>query len=97
MADVESWTEVTAADGTVAGWMTPPDPDEPDVDYFAADRVPRAGRRAAALYEAAALFDSVFTPDEVREMWQASGLSGDELDSAANTAMVLWEIEQQRR
>lgn len=41
--------------------------------------------------------DEAFTADEVRAMWKASGLSGDELDSAANAAMVLWEVEQRRK
>ena len=66
MADLTGWTGVTSADGTVAGWMSLPDPDEPDVDYFEADRVPKAGRRAAALYEVAALAaDEAFSAGEV--------------------------------
>ena len=56
-----------------------------------------AGLRAAAIDPAAALFDSAFTTDEIAEMWQASGLSGDHLDAAANVASALWEIEQERR
>ncbi len=93
----DDMTPVTAPDGTVLGWMSAPDPDERDLDYFEADRVPKAGRRSAAIDQAAALLDSAFTADEVGEMWAASGLSGDDLDSAANVAFELWTIEQQRK
>lgn len=41
--------------------------------------------------------DEAFTADEVRDMWQASGLSQDELDAAANVALELWTIEQLRK
>jgi hypothetical protein len=41
--------------------------------------------------------DEAFTADEVREMWRRSGLSDDDLDSAANAAVVLWEVEQLRK
>ena len=96
--DMTGWTPVTDAGGKVLGWMSAPDPDEPDVDWFKADRLPRIRRRADAIDPAAALAaDEAFTTDEVREMWQASGLSQDELDSAANVAFELWKIEQQRK
>ena len=53
--------------------------------------------RADAIDQAAALFDSAFTTDEIGEMWQASGLSQDDLDAAGNVALELWQIEQQQR
>jgi len=53
--------------------------------------------RADRIDPAAALLDSAFTADEVAEMWQASGLSDDDLDAAAHVAVVLTEIEQERR
>jgi hypothetical protein len=53
--------------------------------------------RAEAIDAAAALFDSAFTADEVKDMWQASGLSHDDLDAAANVALELWKLEQQQR
>jgi hypothetical protein len=54
--------------------------------------------RADRLVPAADLTaDEAFTAGEVQEMWQRSGLSDDELDSAANAAMVLWTVEQLRQ
>ncbi len=98
MADMTGWAPVTDAAGKVLGWMAPAGPDEPDVDWFEADRVPRAGRRAAALYELAALAgDEAFSAGEVADMGRRAGLSDDGLDAAANAALVLWEIEQQRK
>jgi hypothetical protein len=88
MAEGE-WTPVHG------GWMQAPDPDEPDVDYFEADRVPRVRRRAAVLDQAAALAaDEAFTAGEVNDMWQRSGLTGDELDAAAHVALTLAEAER---
>jgi hypothetical protein len=53
--------------------------------------------RAAAIDPAAELAaDQAFTAEEVREMWRRSGLSDDDLDSAANAALVLWQVEQRR-
>ena len=46
---------------------------------------------------AAVTADEAFSADEVREMWQASGLSEDDLDAAANVAFELWTIEQHRQ
>jgi hypothetical protein len=46
---------------------------------------------------AAVTADEAFTADEVRDMWQASGLSHDELDAAANVAFELWTVEQLRK
>jgi hypothetical protein len=54
----------------------------------------RAGRIDPA---AAVTADEAFTPDEVRDMWRASGLDQDELDAAANVAFELWTIEELRR
>jgi hypothetical protein len=53
-----------------------------------------ARARAGAIDAAAALFDSAFTADEVKDMWRASGLSDDELDAAANVAWELRKIER---
>jgi hypothetical protein len=53
-----------------------------------------AGHRADAIDQAAAVFDSAFTTDEIQDMWRASGLSGDDLDAAAGVALELWKIEQ---
>ena len=43
------------------------------------------------------LANGAFTADEISEMWVASGLSGDHLDSAANVGVTLLEIEETRR
>jgi thioredoxin-like negative regulator of GroEL len=61
---------------------------------IARHRAEVAGLRADAIDQAAALFDEAFTTDEIRDMWRASGLSGDDLDSASNVALVLWQVEQ---
>jgi DNA-binding transcriptional regulator YiaG len=54
--------------------------------------------RADRIDPAAALTaDEAFSADEVRDMWQASGLSQDDLDAAANVAMELWTVEQLRK
>jgi hypothetical protein len=89
------WTPVTAADGAVLGWMQAVEPDDAEPDYFEEDRLALVRRRADAIDPVAALFDSAFTEDEIREMWAASGLSQDDLDSAGNVALILWRIEQQ--
>jgi hypothetical protein len=57
----------------------------------------RAGLIGQAADVAAGGFDETFSADEVSDMWRASGLSGDDLDSAANAALVLSEIEQRRQ
>jgi len=62
-----------------------------------AARTGSVAARADRIDPAAALLDSAFTADEVAEMWQASGLSDDDLDAAAHVAVVLTEIEQERR
>ena len=52
-----------------------------------AARKAKVAARAAMIDPAAGLFtDDAFTPDEVRDMWRRSGLSDDDLDSAANAA-----------
>jgi hypothetical protein len=54
--------------------------------------------RAGLLDQAAALpADEAFSIEEVREMWQRSGLSDDDLDAAANVAFALWTVEQLRK
>jgi hypothetical protein len=77
-----------------------------DGEVQAVDLGPMMRRHRAAHVEARAgrldqatdvLANGAFTADEVSEMWQASGLSGDDLDAAANVAMVLVEIEEERR
>ena len=51
--------------------------------------------RAGLIDQAAALGgDEAFTVEEVRDMWRRSGLSGDDLDAAANVALELWKIER---
>lgn len=98
MPDMTEWAPVTGADGTVLGWMAAPDPDEPDVDWFEADRLPKIRRRAAVIDPVAALAaDEAFSADEVIEMGRRSGLTGDDLDAAANVAWHLWVVEQRRR
>jgi hypothetical protein len=50
--------------------------------------------RADAIGPAADLTaDEAFSTEEVKEMWQRSGLSHDDLDAAANAALVLYEVE----
>jgi hypothetical protein len=53
--------------------------------------------RADRIDPAAAAVDEAFTAEEITDMWQASGLSDDDLDAAANVGLVLREIEQRRR
>jgi hypothetical protein len=92
--DLTGWTAVHAADGRVAGWVAPADPDEPDVDYFEADRLPKVARRAAVLDQVTALFaDPAFDPLETGEAARASGLSEAEADSCAYLALVLRQVE----
>jgi len=85
-------TPVTAADGAVLGWMSAPDPDEPDVGYFEADRVPKAGRRAAVIDEVAGLMPGEdFDLDVAHDV---TGVPWADLDSAAYVALVLAEAER---
>ncbi len=102
MADMTGWAPVADAAGKVLGWMAPAQHDEPGLDYFEADRPRRNAAivkaRAAALYELAALAgDEAFSAGEVTDMARRAGLTGDQMDAAANAALVLWEIEQQRK
>ena len=73
------------------GALTTLNPDEPDVDYFEADRLPRVARRAAAIDEAAAAFGELCLDAE--EVWDASALPDAEKDAAANVAIELVKIE----
>jgi len=101
----DTWTPVTSAAGETLGWMAPADPDEPDVDYFDADRPRRTACRAAIVKARADRInpvadvagDEAFTAEEVTDMGRGAGLSDDDLDAAANVAVALWEIEQLRR
>jgi hypothetical protein len=43
------------------------------------------------------LANGAFSADEISEMWVASGLSDDDLDSASNVGVTLVEIEEERR
>ena len=85
------WAPVTDAAGTVLGWMAAPEPDEPDVDGFEADRLPRVRRRAAAIDEVAAAFgEECFDPETV---WDASTLPEADLDAAGYIAVTLARVE----
>jgi hypothetical protein len=85
------WTPVTDAAGKVLGYVSAPDPDEPDAGYFEADRLPKVARRAAALAPVAELYgNESFGIDAVSD---ACGLSEDDQDSAANVAWALMQVE----
>jgi len=94
------WQPVTNAVGDVLGWMAAPDPDEPDVDWWEADRVAKVGRRAAIgrraamLDQAAALFvmDGV-DPEQTWDGALAHGLTDADLDAAAYVAVTLRKLE----
>ena len=74
---------VLDAAGEVAGWMTAPDPDEdPDGDYFTADRLPKVRRRAVAIGPVADLYGC--ESFDIEAVSDACGLSEDDQDSAAN-------------
>ena len=95
MADIPKWQPVTGAGGTVLGWMSAPDPAEPDVDYFEADRLPRVRRRGAVIGQAADLFaDRAFDPAETWDAGLAAGLADPDLDAAAYIAVELEKIER---
>lgn len=95
MAD--DWQPVTGAEGKVLGWLAEPDPDEPDVDYFEADRLPRVRRRAEILGQAADMFaDDVFDPAETWDAGSAAGLTDFDLDAAAHIVVTLGEFEARR-
>ncbi len=89
--DMTGWTEVTAADGKVLGWMAAPDPDEPDVDYFEADQRRRAACRAAAVGQ---LVDALACESlDVITVCEASGLPESGVDAATYLALVLRQAE----
>jgi hypothetical protein len=85
------WQEVPG------GWMQAPDPDEPDVDYFEADRLPRVARRARIIGEAADLMAlQSLTPEESFGAVEAAGLGDDVADAAGHVVLLLEQIERQR-
>jgi hypothetical protein len=73
--------------------MTPADPDEPDVDYFAADRLPRVRRRAAIIDQAAALLDPAFDLDTSWDALEAALPEGD-IDAAGYVVLTLEQVER---
>jgi hypothetical protein len=80
--DKTDWQPVTDAAGNVLGWMSAPDPGEPDVDYFEADRPRKARFRAARLEEAAELLtDDAFDVEETWDAGLSAGLTDEDLDS----------------
>jgi hypothetical protein len=88
------WAPVTDRAGNVLGWTAPPDPDEPDVDYFEADRSRMVRCRAARLEEAAGLFMADgFDPEQTWDAGLAAGLTDADLDAAAYVGMTLWQVE----
>ena len=98
MPDMTGWTPVTNAAGETVGWTAAPDPDEPDVDYFEADRVPKAGRRAAAIGQVAdLLLDEAFDPGGTWDAAEAAGIPEGMIDSAGNVALELAWVEHLRR
>jgi hypothetical protein len=95
MAD---WTEITNAAGEVVGWTSAPDSDEPDVDYFEADRLPKVRRRADAIDQAAdLLLDGAFDPSDTWDACEAAGMPEGAIDSAGNVALLLSRVERQAR
>jgi hypothetical protein len=75
------------------GWMAAPDPDEPDVDYFEADRLPRVKRRADAIDQAVdAMLTESLDQDAVWDACEERMPLG-MVDSAGSVALVLWKVE----
>jgi hypothetical protein len=92
--DASGWTPVTDAAGELAGWMCAPDPGERDADWFEADRLPRAGRRAAAI---GGLADALAVESlDIIGSCDASGLPDSEVDAATYVALTLRQIEWDR-
>jgi hypothetical protein len=78
----------------VLGWTAAPDPDEPDVDWFEADRVPKVRRRAEVIGQAADLFaDESIDPEQTWDSANERGLTDCDLDAAAYVALELEKIE----
>jgi hypothetical protein len=92
MADT-GWEPVHDAAGKVVGWVASPDPGEPDLDYFEADRLPRVRRRADIIDQAAALLDPAFDLETSWEALEAALPDGD-IDSAGNVVLLLEQIER---
>ena len=89
------WQPVLNAAGETLGWTAPLDPDEPDVDYFAADRPRKVRLHAARLEEVTGLFiDDAFDPEETWDAGLAAGLTDADLESAGNVAVLLWQVER---
>jgi hypothetical protein len=86
---------VTDVAGNVLGWMSAPDPDEPDVSYFEADRLPKVRRRAAILGEAADLMaNEAFGLDETWDAGLAAGLTDADLDAVGHVVLLLEQVER---
>lgn len=88
----EDWKPVTNPAGEIVGWMAAPDPDEPDVDYFEADRLPKVRRRADIIAQAVTLMGPEFDLDET---WDALEKTMPDADIAAagHVTKTLQEIE----
>jgi hypothetical protein len=81
------WQEVPG------GWMQAPDPDEPDVDYFEADRLPMVARRADVILQAV---DEMMTPSfDLDTVWTMceERLPPGVVDSAGSVAFELEKVE----
>jgi hypothetical protein len=79
----QPWQPVHNAAGDVVGWMAAPDPDEPDVDWFEADRLPKVRRRADVIAQAVTMMGPEFDLDDTWEALEAAGLSEDDMIAAA--------------
>jgi hypothetical protein len=84
---------VRDADGNVLGWVSEPDPGEPDVDYFEADRLPRVRRRADILVQAASIMSPEFDLDDTWDACEAAGMTPGDIDSAGNVVLMLEKVE----
>jgi hypothetical protein len=74
--------------------MAAPDPDEADVDYFEADRLPKVRRRAEVIDQAAdLLMDDAFDPGATWDAANEAGVSDLALDAAGHVALILRQIE----
>ena len=88
----QPWQPVHNGAGDVVGWMAAPDPDEPDVDWFEADRLPKVRRRADMLCQAVTLMGPEFDLDETWEALEAAMPEAD-IEAAARMVLMLQEIE----
>jgi hypothetical protein len=90
---MSEWQEIRNAAGEVVGWTQPPDPDEPDVDYFEADRLPKVKRRAEVIDQAV---DAMLTESLDQDaVWDAceERMPPGMVDAAGSVAFTLWKIE----